>query len=611
MNRIRVLAGLVVVVAAATSLLLLSGVLAAVDRGSRLPPRASLAVGPSPGAPEAARPVEAAAADGSAPTSDSELAPSLDPEASPTDPEAARAPQSDEQGPEAQSLWERAYEGNNLMITDRGQPVAGIEVRLYDPRLVGGVPLEVATSDADGLVRFEREALGVRVFDGPPARILAPGEAGIFDLEEEGEFPVRGTVVGPDQEPVPDAELSLYHGAFALSAARSDSAGGFTLLAPAASGTLLVAAEGYLPARVDLDALRGAGNVVRLLHGERGALGGVVVDGDDRPLGEVLVRATSGTGGFLLAQTDTFGRFGFEHLPAGSIVLQVHLGEVVPVAQQTAEVRARDVTEVTLRVTQRGVFALRVTEGDAPVVGAKVKVSDSGVTRFGQFEANAADQQLVTDAEGWARCALPAGGYYARVNVDGGDHTVGGTVRAGETTELALDVSDRRALQVKVTDPAGNPVPGVFMDVSLPGIDWSDMPSTRTDAQGIGRFEQLPRGLAEVHLGRGGLWRMVRSEAEEVRFTWTEGDQLRLRGRVGQASQVLAVTVLPDVAKMHRVELQGDVLDAPLDVPGGRQGVFLVPPDQGLAPVFLGEVALGGELSGFEVGFPRAGAVRG
>lgn len=606
MNRRRMIVGALLVVAAALQLMVYVGVLAESQRD---------VAGAEPrlvGAPRVAvdEPREAPA-EQAAPASVDELELEEAPEPAPAL-EPDDDPSAEPEEPVERSPWEVAYEGNNLMLTHDGRPVEGVEVRLYDPRLVGGRPLEVATSDAKGLVVFERDELGVRVFDGPPRRFLEPGEAGAFDLGDESEFPVEGRVVGPDGEPIADASVSLQFGAYGVSAARSDGAGGFTVLSNGGSATLVVAADGYLPARLSLDVLRKQRNVVQLLRGDRGALGGVVVDGRGQPLADVLVRATSGTGGFLLAETDTFGRFGFDHLPAGSIVLQVHRGEVVPVAQRTAVVRARDVTEVTIQVTQRGVLALRVHDRGEPVADADVRLSDSGVTRYGNFEANATNQSGRTDAEGWVAFELPAGGYYARVRARGGDHTIGGSVVDGQRTELSLDVSELRSLRVRVVDPQGNPVPGVFMDVSLPGINWSGMPSSRTDAEGVGRFEQLPHGLAEVHLGKGGLWRMVRSAEEEVEFVWTDATQLRLQGRVaGAGGELLAVSVLPDVARMHRLELPGGDLDATLDVPDGPQTVVLLPPDRRLAPVSLGVVPGTGELTGFEVEFPEAGRVRG
>ncbi|MEZ6188078.1 MAG: carboxypeptidase regulatory-like domain-containing protein [Planctomycetota bacterium] len=603
-HRGRLIGGAVAVVGAATALLVSSGVVASLERPDAPPPGARARRGDEPTpAPRDARGVDAALP---------ELEPSPTPDLANATPDEALVPEPEREPARPERAFELAYEGNNLLVLDRGRPVEGVEVRLYDPRLVGGAPVEVAVSDAQGLVRFAHEEGAVRVIEGPPPRFVSPGEAGAFDLSDPAEYPLEGQVVGPEGEPVADAAVSLSYGAFALSAARSDGSGRFVLSAPGSDGTLVVAAEGYQPARLGLDLLRKQAGVVRLLRGERGALGGTVVDDAERPLAGVLVRATSGTGAFLLCETDSFGRFGFEHLPAGPIVLQVHRGELVPVTQQTAEVRARDVTEVLVRVRARGVLALRVHGNGQALPDVDVRLRAAGVTRFGNFEADASNQTGRSDAEGWVRFEVPPGGYHLRVAVDGEDHLASGAVEAGVTTELELDVLDRRSLSVHVTDPQGNPVPGVFMDVSLPGIDWSGMPSTRTDAQGVGRFEQLPHGLAEVHLGRGGLWRMARSAGERVDFVWTEGQQLRLQGRVlGGGGRLLALTVRPDVARMHALEAPGGDLDATLDVPAGPQSVLLVPADQGLAPVLLGAVPSTGELSGFEVSFPRAGIVRG
>ena len=164
-----------------------------------------------------------------------------------------------------------------------------------------------------------------------------------------------------------------------------------------------------------------------------------------------------------------------------------------------------------------------------------------------------------------------------------------------------LELSESsRELAVRVVDPQGEPVAGVFLDVSMPGINWQGMPTAHTGGDGVATFFDLPPGRAEVHLGREGQWRMVQASGAEATFTWSPAAALTLTGQVeGWSGPVLVACALPDVVHMTRGAAVADGrLEARVGPPGGPSRVFLLARDRRLAPL---EVAPG--RGGFQVAF--------
>ena len=502
--------------------------------------------------------------------------------------------------------------GNRGLIALRGgEPASGVWVQVYDARLLGGTPHAQGATGPDGSIAFDS-------LPGRPIFVLGRGEVasisargGLVELEPEGASLVEGVVLGPEREPV-QAKIELWAGTFLLGATHSDAQGAFRLthrsLGP---GVLLVSAPGYQPLRTSLSRLRLDGGI-SLTRGSEGSLSGRVLDGSGAALPGAVVRVAAGGREGALATTDHRGQFSFAHLPTGQVSLEVHHEGLVPLALASALVDSRGSEPVEIRLAGQGRLSVLVHKGRVPVSGVEVRVVDPAVTRFGTAHKSAAEQVARTDARGLCAFDLPPGAYFVRVAVEGTLRTAEAVVVAKRDTSVEVDQALARRLVVKVVDTQGSPVPGVFMDVSLPGINWEGMPSARTNAEGIAEFKDLPAGRAEVHLGGpDGQWRMVRTEGEEAEFVWTSPTSFLLRGDVlsGQSS-LLAVSVFSDVAWIEEVRAVAGKVEVELTPPSGPQELFLVPADEALAP-FRVPHDEHGQPREFSAAFLPAGSIRG
>jgi len=508
-----------------------------------------------------------------------------------------------------------------VTVTRGGDPVPGARVRFYPDGLVGGRPLGEAWTGADG------EATWPPGLD-PDARYAVVAEAdgrvastrGLHDedlwLTLEPAETVEGRVGGPAGAGV-GARLTLRVGALAVSEAYADGEGRFAMeWTRDPEAVLEVVADGYVPLRrpagqldrVDLSELE-------LARGASGDVAGRVVDGRGAPVPGALVRAVQGGRADAVAATDASGRFRLADLEAGLVSLEVHLADPVPAAVASARVPPGGTAEVEVAL---GGARLLVVVRDAGVLreGVRLEVVDPAITRYGasRFATSNVEQSATTRLNGTATFGLPAGRFFVRATH--GRRTVVGeaVVPAQGEARLDLDLAEQRRLRVRVVDPAGEPVPGVFMDVSMPGLQWRDMPSRSTGADGVARFDELPAGLAELHLGKGGTWRMLRTDGEEAELVWTDETPLDVGGYVeGAEGEVLLAVVLPDVVKFVRAEIGGwdRVLEARLEAPAGERRVYLLAKDPGLAPVDLGAPGTDGAVRGFDVDVAPGGAVRG
>lgn len=497
-----------------------------------------------------------------------------------------------------------------LRVRRGGEPAAGLRVRGWLPGLEAGKPVAEGVTDESGRVRL-----------GDPRRLTAAVDAdgrqvaakdGDVDLEELEQL--RGTVLGPQDEGLA-AEVTVLVGAVPLARGRADASGGFALEWIPVEGAVIVAtAEGFLPERTPW--VRGKPQLLRLRPGSSGALRGRVMDADGLPLTGAVVRLIRGERGPQLAATDGLGWFAFSLLEAGAVTLEVHRpGEETPALRAAARVLAGEAAEVQLRIESGAVLSVVVRGEDGPVQGCQVQVVDPGVTRFGNYSESLAQPQRQTDADGLARFErLPAGRYYVRAHPNGRGAPLLAEVSlaAGTSQRVILEQVLTRELRIRVVDGDGRPVQGVFMDVSMPGINWSRMPTARSGADGVGVFADLPAGLAEVHLGKGGLWRMVRTEADEATFVWSEAATLRLQGTVtGWEGEVLVACALADVVHMTPARVGGGGLfEATITPPEGDCRVFLLARDRRLAPIDLGTVGRDG-LLGFRAAFAPGATLTG
>ncbi len=260
-----------------------------------------------------------------------------------------------------------------------GEPVAGVEIEVWPTWMEQRFwPTGTATSRADGTFRIRRLAPGaLEMHVAPPSGFLVPpvtrtrpGTPPVITLQR-GAQPVL-TVLGPDGDPVEDAEVELYDRSATADPdsdpserdpdhdGRTDEQGRARIghLSPSGHYTLLVHpnTEG-LARHLTLD-WTPADTTVQLPTG--GSARGVVLDTEGRPVRRAFVTLRMGDG--LLAeeaQTGADGTYEFEDLPRGSAALTVRLTRHAPeAAAYTIELNAskppldlRVDTGVTLRGT--------------------------------------------------------------------------------------------------------------------------------------------------------------------------------------------------------------------------------------------------------------------
>lgn len=504
-----------------------------------------------------------------------------------------------------------------------GRPAAGLLVRVWRRGLEGGAPLGEWRTDADGWAQVAGIPPGpctVAVQDGAEWVVLGPR----MHLDLERLRRVGGRVCDATGAGLAQAEVTLQVGALLAARAQANAEGRWTLrcapdLAESAARAddppldaprLIAWAPGHVPAHGTL-----GGGELRLRRGESGGLRGRVMGPDGLALTGVAVRLLRGDKGEEQAGTDGLGWFTFPRLEAGVVTLEV-IGRSggIPSLRADARVLPDETAEVQLRVPAPARLVVLVREGDQPLAGCQVQLIDPGVTRFGGFAASQAQPAAETDPQGVVTFeALPPGRYFLRASPGGRAAPLLSEVdlRPGGAQRVIMEATSGRKLEVRVVDAQGVGVPNVFMDVSMPGINWTHMPSSTTGPDGVGTFFDLPPGRAEVHLGRGGLWRMVQAEGSAATFVWSEARTVHLRGRLtNYRGPLLVACALPDVVHMTKTVVGADgALDLEVTPPDGDLRVFLLAHDRRLAPIDLGRVD--GIEPGFAVGFAPGARVSG
>ncbi len=524
---------------------------------------------------------------------------------------------------------ERGQEVPRYWVERDDEPVSGLRLRVYREGLVGGYPLGEAVTDRWGRAILPAlDGACVIVAEGPSGALsLGPlvysSAWRLVDLSRRAPhdtLPSSLRVVSVDGRALEGARVRLHVGALQVATATADAAGRIRFDLPAAGSfalELTAEAPGHLPLRLTPGSL-GRASTLRLLPGTPGAVAGRVLTASGLALPGALVRAVREGEPPAFAAADREGRFELAPLPPGRVTLEVFTGGEQPEAVGDARVVGGQTATVELTAQGRAPLRVRVRDANGPVVGARVEVVDPGVTRFGVDVSSGVEQRGATDADGVARFDLAPGRYYVRAWHPAASlsRAIAAEARRGEVGEAVIDLAETRPLAIKVVTPDGEPVPGVFMDVSMPGFQWRDMPARSTSGDGVARFGALPPGRAELHLGRGGQWRMVVvTEGEAATFVWTENAPLRVEGRVqGGGSELLAAVVLADVVRTSRVRLDGEgSLNTRLHAPGGAREVFLVAPDPALAPLRLGQAPAGeeGALRDLDLRFARGGTLTG
>lgn len=360
----------------------------------------------------------------------------------------------------------------------------------------------------------------------PVVAELDPGEA------------LRGSVLDPQGNPVPDAlvipESELPCDMITLRdaeqafwvpvAARTRPDGRFVLPhLPAGPQTLRVTADDWAPAWVTLEVTGAASApevVVRLQPG--GAIAGRVTGADGGPrAGALLITmpmdASQGQrrAHFDMTNTDADGRFRFEHLPAGSMIV-VLTGQDAPPEVKPVRVREGEVEPVDFAAPHGGV-RLRGLLMDPQ--GAPIGLQNMALIDFEASDTTRWDQSWVattTDAQGrYVFDGVAPGNYQIFLIADQGRGLrMVDELPVRDEPEVLHDVRVPPArLEVSVLDPRGSPEAGAILFLfRRTGDRWAFAGHGRTDDRGRGDFTGVPVGVYRIEAcptreGPGHAWR--------------------------------------------------------------------------------------------------------
>ena len=365
-------------------------------------------------------------------------------------------------------------------------PVGTVRLRLSRP---GSVSRTIDT--------IEVPAEGIDIGD----QVLEPGVT------------LTGTTLGPDGEPVGEAEVALERNPqvpFFRVEVTSDDDGRFSIpdLEPSGEVYLQARAEGLVPEAPLKVELPPEGEIEVAMAEER-ILEGLVLDArSDSPVEGASVslsfqRETSipgiGTyGQFSMgvgnSQTDASGRFLFNGLWDGEFEMYVH-AEGMRRVQQTVMIGATNPEPVVIRLEAGLELRGRVETADGePAAGVAVTASPASQSRGGGMTDTSRTQ---SDADGRFHFdALGPGTQRVRARSEDGQ-TAQATAEAGQPDEVMLRFPRGGVIRGTVFGPDGSPVAGARVSAYSSGVFQSVSDETGVD----GRF-----GLTDVGPGSWTVW---------------------------------------------------------------------------------------------------------
>jgi len=507
-----------------------------------------------------------------------------------------------------------------ILVSEEDQPLPHGEVKLVPE--AGGVAARVANTEVDGGFRFEGVPAGQYRLQGH-----LPGYApSVVRIEAPQSEPIAIRLTRPAQligevwtaeAPRYTVDLHDLEGRRLVSEVFEDTHFELEDL-PAGHVSVSVTVQGAAREQVA---------IVTLIAGEATDLGPVVLTGGSQVTGQVVYPSGQplparcylsrmGIGGALERvgnyEAGPDGRFVFSGIRAGRYSLLVAPSDA---AHRTVDdIRVDGTTDLDLgllEVASGATLEVLVLGRDGePLAGTGLTVGDGKGGYSGR-----------TDASGrFRRSNLRPGYCSAGLLVDGVPHSVRGTSRAGETTELILSLQDVRhsTWSARLLDPGGRPRAGSSVVAVAEDGTWRSCDST-TDSDGRfslrGRLEGRAvlevwglrdgfppvslliefggpgEGPAEVQLPRGSLRGAVPDEQSTLRLVqvdWAQPASASYRRRRGEL--FASVTGAPGdafelpflVGGRYRLEWlddEGDVLDAfELELAEGENRKWTGPP---------------------------------
>ena len=368
-----------------------------------------------------------------------------------------------------------------VLDAETNDPIAGANVELRKPRQWGGMETEATISDEEGAFRISdvepgsyslkvrAEAFAMVLFDGVTVEVGSIHDTG--DIKLERGLSLRGTVTGPDNEPLEGVKIELREppsGSFdfgggdkIVASGVTNKKGEFELLGVSEGKWDLEAElEGFAKYtdRIEVDT-RPDTLEIRMSRG--GTIRGRLLDGEGNPVAETFVAATSHSAssyglfksqpatmvGLLLqeaavsANTDADGVFVLTNVPEDTYVVSTFMLDSQSLWKDNVRVQDnREVDIGDIRPAAPGSLQVTVTEDGAPVGEVEIRLA-SGAGFMGAGEVRG-----VTDSMGVVLIEkVPAGTWYVRTSRDQSqfDTELNArrvTVKAGETTEFKLEL---------------------------------------------------------------------------------------------------------------------------------------------------------------------------
>jgi len=397
-----------------------------------------------------------------------------------------------------------------------GAPAADVLVRVQleqeDPLLA-----REAKTGADGEVRLDQVPPGSVLAYVPHDKSVrgirgnvAAGDVTEFSLTLNQGLTVTGVVVDRRDRPIADAELVVEPLGFdfGMVVGRSQPDGSFHLRAMPADCLVGARKAGHQPSRMRMFRT-GDGAEVSLrivLEAGGGALTGIVLGPDERPVAGASIQIDTGERGFQrlpdgtmggaqslqTATSEPDGHFLFDSLPPGAQSIRVRAVDLAPwldIANIEAGTTTRVIVRLTAGVTLVG--TVRTSDG-APIEGADVRV---GPVRdpHRRFASSAADGTFRFTGIGTE--SLPV---HANHDKRGKAQT---EIRGapGETIRWDAVLSVGLRQRLRVIDQHGAPLPGVHVQAKHTGAGpvWGAMAAT--DAEGRCALLDCPPDRA-IHL---------------------------------------------------------------------------------------------------------------